>query len=285
MSTRFPFDRATPVTAATLTLYVALAIVTGRGNPFEPETEMLDRCGAAIGARIAQGEAWRLVTYAYLHGGLLHLAFNGMALWSFGPQLERLLGSMRFLLLYLVGAICGGVAGNLWHAPQAPLVGGSGALFALFGAAVAMNMRHGKSPLDFLEYEGPRQLIGLIFANLLIGFLLPMVSNAGHLGGLVGGFVLVHQFYGRTGRHAPDRIGRALQGAWAVLLLALLAWCLHPVTRWDHLMTRFLANPPEPAKEELREALDELGLPADLFAEDLAENPKREHLRKLLTPR
>src|SRR5262249_19337008 len=156
MSSRFRFDTKTPVTMATLALYVCLAIVTGRDHPFEPTREVFDRFGAAIGVRLAQGAAWRLVTHAYLHGGMLDVAFNGMALWSFGPQIERLLGSMRFFVLYLVGAVSGGIAGTLWQSPIVPLVGGSGALFGMLGAAVAMNTRHGKSPLDFLEYEGPR---------------------------------------------------------------------------------------------------------------------------------
>ena len=90
MSARFQFDRQTPVTMATLVAYVGLAFATGSGGAMSPSWESLDRFGGAIGTRIAQGEVWRLLSYAYLHGGLIHLACNAMALWSLGPQLAQL---------------------------------------------------------------------------------------------------------------------------------------------------------------------------------------------------
>ncbi len=262
MSARFDFNRATPVTTLTLVGYALLALQTGlvSGN-----NESFYRAGAMVGLCVMDGEPWRLLTYAWLHGGLLHLAFNSMALWSFGPTLERLLGSGRFLAVYLVTAVGSGIAGCLWHNPVQPLVGGSGAIFGLFGAAVALNMRAGKSPLDFLNYQGPRQLLGLIATNLVLGFLIPQVSNAGHIGGLVTGLAFVYCFFDRKGRHVPDWSSRCVQAGWLALLAAALLWCLMPVTRWDHRL-REAATTRDPVRKA---ALEEIhGRPIAL---DLAE--------------
>jgi len=256
MSMRFHFDRQTPVTAATLALYVAAAIATLGAQALNPSSEALDRFGAAIGFRIANGELWRLVSHAYLHGGIIHLAFNGMALWSIGPQLERLLGSLRFFVLYIVSAIAGCIVGMLVHSPVVPLVGGSGALFGMMGAMVAMNTRHGRSPLDFLEYEGPRQLISMIVANLILGFLIPNVSNAAHVGGLVGGFALVHQFFDRRGRHAPDRLGVVVQSGWIAVFVAGVVWVAYPVTRWDYWWGKYLSEGNAHSDPQIVDAID-----------------------------
>ena len=117
------------------------------------------------------------------------------------------MGSLRYAILYVVAALGGGIAGMLWHSPLAPLVGGSGALFGMFGAAVAVVMREGRGQLDFLDHHGGRRLIGLIGINLVLGFLIPVVSNAGHIGGLVAGFVCTYLFLDR-GRAGTDTITR-----------------------------------------------------------------------------
>lgn len=254
MSFRFAFDRATPVTATILTAYAALLIVSTNGQLMNSDRDKLVHLGAALGILIADGEPWRLVTSTFLHGGLIHAFFNASALVSLGPQLERLLGSWRFLWLYLVTGVGGAIVGMLWHSPLTPLVGGSGALFGMLGAMVALNTRHGKSPLDFLEYEGPRQLLVTIFANFVLGFVFPFVSNAAHFGGLVTGFVLVHQFSEKKGRHAADRLGRVIQTGWIALYLTLLLWCAFPVTRWDALEARLERDPAPELRIELEKA-------------------------------
>lgn len=244
MSDRRSVLDETPVTLLVALAYVTLAVVTDFGSGD------LVAHGAAVGIRIQDGEVWRLITHAFLHGGLLHLAFNTYFLIVVGPALERSMGSLRFALLYLLSAVGGGIAGSLWHFPMVPLVGGSGALFGMLGAAVALNMRAGRHLLDFLSYQGPRQLIFLIVVNLAIGWLIPVVSNAAHIGGLVAGFVLVFCFLD-VGRRKPDRTGRAIQGGWIALYAAALLYACEPVLRWDHLLTRFEAAP---SQEEGRAA-------------------------------
>ena len=241
----------TPLTFIILLAYLTLAVVT---NPFDPTNKQLLEYGAAQGMLVQQGEVWRLLAYAFLHGGLLHLAFNSYFLFIVGPSLETALGSPRFAVVYFVSALGGGIGGCMWHSPLTPLVGGSGALFGMMGAALALNMRQGRHLLDFLNYGGPRQLLGLIGINLVIGFMLPQVSNAGHIGGLIAGFALTFCFLER-GRGAIDGTARAIQAGWIVLLASLTFYCVRPVTRWDYLVQQIVATEDPERKRQLARAL------------------------------
>ncbi len=192
---------------------------------------------ASIGYLAHQGEPWRLLTHAFVHGGLMHVLFNGAALVAFGPGLERWLGSKRFALVYFVGALASAIAGVFWHGPWTPLVGGSGAIFAMMGAVLALNMRAGRHLLDFLDHAGSRAFLGLVLANLILGWVIPNVSNAAHLGGLLAGFVLTFCFLERG--HAPtDRVSRAAQAGWLLLLLSTTLYTCWPTARGDYLLAR-----------------------------------------------
>jgi len=133
-------------------------------------------------------EQWRMITTAFLHAGLLHLAVNMVALWVVGPFLEKALGRWRFLSLYLLSALGGSVAVvvltpiSQWGVPT---VGASGAVFGLFAAAALMLRRLGG---DF------RQILFVIAINVVISFTIPRVSWQAHLGGLVIGAVLTLVF-------------------------------------------------------------------------------------------
>lgn len=220
------------------TFLIALAAVTMAflTDPFAPSSVALSSHGWLLPLLVSEGEPWRLLTHAFLHGGILHLAMNLMALLWVAPMLERMLGSVRFLSLYLLSALGGGIAVCLLYDPLDPVVGGSGALFGLFGALVACNMRAGRHLFSFLEFHGPRQLLSLILVNLAIGFLLPVVSNTAHIGGLVAGFAVQFVFLdpGRT----PTRERRPLQLAVAALFLSTAMASIWPVTRWDWLWNR-----------------------------------------------
>lgn len=243
----------TPVTYGTLIAYLGLAVLT---DPISPTITQLVDWGAAVGILIHDGEPWRILTHAYLHGGLLHLVFNGYALLVLGPTLERVLGSLRFFILYVVAAISGCLCALVFTNPLMPLVGGSGAIFGILGAFLALNIRGGRTLLDFLENHGSRQLIGLIVINLMIGFMLEFVSNSAHIGGLIGGFVLVFCFFD-LGRRAPvDRLGRAIQAGWIVLVVSLTLYAVFPVLRFDYSLKAFLRTV-DPVRQQ--KLFDELG--------------------------
>ncbi len=223
--------RIAPVTTVVLAAYLLLAVATG---PFEPDFDKLLQLGACMPMLVADYEVWRLLTHAFLHGGIVHLAFNTYALFAIGPQLEVALGPVRFALLYVTGAIAGGVAGSLWHSPVTHLVGGSGALFGMLGAALSIQMRYGRTWTDFLEQQSGRSLLTMVGVNLLLGLLIPVVSNAAHVGGLIGGFVATFCFLDR-GRHAADRTARWIQAGWIALLASLVLWAMFPFPRMDAL--------------------------------------------------
>jgi membrane associated rhomboid family serine protease len=138
----------------------------------------IDDTGQLIG--VSQGEYWRLVTSGFLHGGLLHLAFNMYILYFLGSMLEPSLGRVRFLGLY-GASLLGGSFGALLLQPNRFTVGASGAVFGLMGAAFVMQRARGIDPMQ--SGIGP-----LIVLNLAISFIPGLnISIGGHIGGLVAG--------------------------------------------------------------------------------------------------
>jgi membrane associated rhomboid family serine protease len=164
-----------------------------------------------FGPWVAGGGWYRLVTAMFLHGFILHIAFNMLALWWIGAPVEEYLGRTRFLGLYFVSGLAGS-AGALLQAPTTPVVGASGAIFGILGAML------------ILEYQATGSLAGQamtwIVINLVISFTFSNVSWGGHVGGLVGG-ILVTLAYARFGRgHAAyGRLG--LGGALGLVAVAV----------------------------------------------------------------
>ncbi len=127
---------------------------------------------------VAAGDWWRLVTSAFLHAGIAHLAFNMIALWYLGTALESYVGPLRFGLIYL-GSVLWGSAGALLFAPLSPTVGASGGVFGIMAAILVLQRQRGVSIVG-----GVGIWLGI---NLFITFTLPGISIGGHLGGIVGG--------------------------------------------------------------------------------------------------
>lgn len=136
---------------------------------------------------VAAGEWWRMLTVVLLHAGTFHIAFNMLALYNLGPQIEREVGGARFLSLYLASAAAGSALAFHLGDPSDIGVGASGAIFGLFGIWLASAVRRrgslaGRALLN--------QLIGLLVLNAAIPFFVPIVAWEAHLGGLVAGFAL-----------------------------------------------------------------------------------------------
>jgi membrane associated rhomboid family serine protease len=148
---------------------------------------------------LADGEWWRLLTAAFLHGSIIHLGMNMFVLWFIGAPVEQAIGRGRFLALYIVSGLAGS-AGALLFDPHAITVGASGAIFGILGAALVLEWQRN------LVLGG--QALGLIVVNLVLTFAIPNISIGGHLGGLAGGalsmlalsrFGRTHAIYGRPG--------------------------------------------------------------------------------------
>ncbi|WP_305041656.1 rhomboid family intramembrane serine protease [Geoalkalibacter sp.] len=150
-----------------------------------PPTQLLVHWGAQFWPLVLnQNQWWRCITYAFTHGGLIHLAFNMVVLYMVGPRLEFEIGKAPFIVLYVFTAITGTLAGLFWH-PMTPVVGASGALFGLIGFSVAYYHRIGTSiAIQMRNFMAQWAVFAFIF-GLLVG-----ADNAGHLGGAVGGAIL-----------------------------------------------------------------------------------------------
>lgn len=124
------------------------------------------------------GEWYRLVTSMFMHGSILHIAFNMYVLLVLGPTLERILGHGRFLLLYILCGLGGAVA-SYWLSPATTFsVGASGAIFGLMGALLVAGRR--------MRYDVTTVVV-LIAINLAIGFIFGGIDWRAHIGGLVTG--------------------------------------------------------------------------------------------------
>ena len=124
------------------------------------------------------GQWWRLFTSVFLHYSVLHILFNMYVLWVIGPDLERVLGHLRFLVLFVVAGFGGAVA-SYWLSPSNTVsVGASGAIFGLMGAVFVV----GKALRADVN-----QVLVLIGINLAIGFVISGIDWRAHIGGLVTG--------------------------------------------------------------------------------------------------
>jgi membrane associated rhomboid family serine protease len=169
-------------------------------------------------------EPWRLITSAFLHSPgtiVVHLLFNMYALFIFGPVLESFLGRVRFIALYLIGALGGSLgyltAVEIWifadgsqqTAPGGAL-GASGAVFALLGAVFAMRKAMG---VDV------RQLLIVLVINLALPFFVGGIAWEAHVGGLVVGFLIGLIFVSTRRREQRTRQIVAIAAVAAGLLL------------------------------------------------------------------
>jgi rhomboid protease GluP len=135
------------------------------------------------------GRWWRLLTSTFLHFGLFHIALNMWALYVNGRVAERIFGSLRYLVIYLVAGLSGSVASLLWH-PIVNGAGASGAIFGVLGAMIAFFVkREGGVPASVFKTQLTSVSVFVAY-SLLNAARYQGIDNAAHMGGLVGGFVL-----------------------------------------------------------------------------------------------
>lgn len=218
-----------PLIGLNLLVFVAMVIWGflagfGPGPILNPGSNLLIHTGAQFWPLVVQeGEWWRCLTYAFNHGGLIHLAFNMIALFQVGPLVEFEIGRSRFLLLYLITAVTATVAGYFWH-PLVPVVGASGSLFGLIGFAAAWFHRLGPQSHELRNFMLKWGAFALIF-GLVVG-----ADNIAHLGGAAGGAVIGFLIPTNSwDRRKYDNFFNLLAGAAAAVLalsfvLLVLSW-------------------------------------------------------------
>jgi len=159
-------------------------------------------------AGVLTGEWYRMLTAAFAHVEIWHLALNMFALWILGSFLEPVLGRWRFLALYLISALGGSVASLLALELNRGSLGASGAVFGLFGAALVVGRRFG---VDMT------MLYGILAINLVIGFTVSFIDWQAHVGGLITGVALALVF-----AHAPAKRRLQVGVTACVLMLAVI---------------------------------------------------------------
>ncbi len=135
------------------------------------------------------GQWWRLATSAFLHFGLMHLAFNMWALWVSGSLVEHVFGRGRFVLLYAIAAVFASLASAAWN-PLVNSAGASGAIFGVLGAQLAFFLSAGHGIPPEVVRTQRASTLGFIGYSVVFGFLVPGIDNAAHLGGLAAGLCL-----------------------------------------------------------------------------------------------
>ncbi len=176
------------------------------------------RFGARDGERVADGEAWRLLTHGFLHWDASHLLMNGLALWGLGRLAEAVFGPARFLWCFLLSVLGGGLLSQTGPI-EVVSAGASGGVFGLLGALVVFGWRRRPWMPTEMRHLFGRRLWPWILVNLAIGLLLPFVDNRAHIGGLLAGAVCGAVFTDRvTDNHLPHPLVTSAIRAADVLL-------------------------------------------------------------------
>jgi membrane associated rhomboid family serine protease len=175
-------------------VFVLEVIVGGPGSLVQgPSARDLIDLGAENRILVAQGQYWRLFTSMFLHAGIIHVAFNAWALYVFGSVLERDIGRVRFIAIYLstglfASATSYALLADVTNVAElgAVSVGASGAVFGVLGAFFIYNWRRRDQALANARVN---QIIPLLVLNLILTFAVGFIDWRAHVGGLVAGIV------------------------------------------------------------------------------------------------
>ena len=152
-------------------------------NGGSSQIDTLIEMGAKYNPDIINGEWWRIISSMFLHIGFLHLFMNMLAIFYLGTAVEKIYGRIRFLIIYFMAGIGGGLAS--FALTTSVSAGASGAIFGLFGALLFFGQIYKRI---FLQTMGNGILI-IIVINIGVGFLVPQIDMGAHIGGLLAGFI------------------------------------------------------------------------------------------------
>ena len=157
--------------------------------------------GVGHNLSIAQGEVWRLVTPIFMHVSAGHFLFNSFSLVLFGPALERQLGKVRFITVYLLAGIAANIAtyyiGGLGYPPH---LGASGAIFGLFGIYAYMVLYR----KDLIDQDNSQVVMTILVIGLIMTFVNPRINIYAHIFGLIAGAALAPIFLYKLKRYVPQ---------------------------------------------------------------------------------
>lgn len=170
-------------------VFLGMVLSIGGAMLSNPPGQALVDWGANFGPLTVSGQWWRLLTCVFLHGSLLHIAFNMWCLWDLGRLAESVYGHWTFAVVYLITGIGSSLASIAWN-PGVLSVGASGAIFGIAGALIA-SFYLGEFSLPRAALSGMlRSILVFVGYNLFFGAVIARTDNAAHIGGLVMGLIL-----------------------------------------------------------------------------------------------
>lgn len=176
-----------PVTMILILINVIIFIITAilSKSIIDINTIVLVECGAKVNYLINKGQIFRLLTAAFLHGGIMHILFNMYSLYIVGTVVEKIYGWKKYISIYILSALTSSILSYML-APMTISVGASGAIFGILGAFLYFAIKERKH----LQRGTLGNIIAVIVLNLYIGFTSTSIDNLGHIGGFLGGFIL-----------------------------------------------------------------------------------------------
>lgn len=182
--------RHSPVTLAIVAMIVIVfGLETMAGG--SSRTDVLYSLGAIVPDLFEKGEYWRLLAAMFLHIGFLHLFLNLWALYQLGGVFEVLFGSPRFAVTYFVSGLVASIASAFFTNGLA--AGASGAIFGILGALIVSIRRSPRFRNAAWGKGLVQQLLFWAAINIVIGFTMPGIDNAAHIGGFITGLLLGFQ--------------------------------------------------------------------------------------------
>ncbi|HQX52688.1 MAG TPA: rhomboid family intramembrane serine protease [Planctomycetaceae bacterium] len=173
----------------TLANIVVFAVMVASGMDFmQPSAQTLLAWGADFGPRTLNGEWWRMVSCTFLHFGIVHIGMNMLVLWGLGRMTERFVGSVGFVIAYMVSGVAGSIASLAWN-PHGISAGASGAVFGVAGTLLGfVVLRRDTMPV---EVRGAllKSMAKFLILNSVIGISVAHIDMAAHLGGFFGGVI------------------------------------------------------------------------------------------------
>lgn len=179
----------------TLFMYFVLSINGGSEN-----TMTLIQYGAKVNELIYLGEWWRLITPMFLHIGFSHLVLNSLIIYFLGAEVEMIIGHLRYFILYLMSGVLGNLASFALN--NSVSAGASTAIFGIFASTIVLAKLYPyHTGIQLLS----RNYLTLIVLNVVFGLFSTSTDNAGHIGGLLGGYLMMYALSSRNALNNPKK--------------------------------------------------------------------------------
>jgi membrane associated rhomboid family serine protease len=188
MSTRTPV-----VTYAVLALIVGVFLLEYQSSNGRFGARTLLEYGAMKPSLVNHGEVWLLLTLMFVHLSILHILFNGIALYSLGTFVERIYGSLRYAVIYFVSGLGASLASYLYMvlAHENIISGGaSGAIFGIAGVVMVMGVLGDSVVPRAVAIQLSLSMLVLVVLNIAFDFTTPEIDWRAHVGGLIVGMIL-----------------------------------------------------------------------------------------------